>query len=190
MPLAAPTVVVKTLPVVIHQGGSGTSTTVLAMAGLVLALASIAWQAWSFRLSGSRVSVALRAGMRNASGSVVTAPAELTTAGMQLLQRQGFTQPALVVEVTNSGRSPTNVLSVKILYDNGAAYAETHYTPPLPCRVDAESEQTWYFDGTQISVYGQAMGQVLTSDKPLGIRGQVTIGGKKKPVVSKNRFAL
>lgn len=148
MVLAAPTVVVKPLPVVIHQGGSDTLTTVVAVAGLVLALASLAWQAWSFRLSGSRVSVALRAGMRNASGSGITAPGALTTAGMQLMQHQGFTQPVLAVEVTNSGRSPTNVLSVKILYDNGAAYAETHHTPSLPFRIDAESEQTWYFDGT------------------------------------------
>jgi hypothetical protein len=113
----------------------------------------------------------------------------MTASQMQGLAKQGFTDPVLAVEVTNSGRSPTNVVSASILYENGASYTETHFDPSLPFRLDAESEKTWYFSRAQVAAYAQAMHQVLGSG-PLSVRGSVAVGGKKKAIVSKNRVTL
>ena len=189
MLLGAITVVVKPVPVTVRET-SDISTTILAVLGVVLALASLAWQAWSFRQSGSRVSVDLRTG----SGTRRARPPSLRQRRLRLarcrgLAKQGFTDPVLAVEVTNSGRSPTNVVSVSILYENAASYTETHFDPSLPFRLDAESEKTWYFSRAQVAAYAQAMHQVLGSG-PLSVRGSVAVGGKKKAIVSKNRVTL
>ena len=132
------------LTVVVHTGGDPV-TTVLAVLGIVLALLSLAWQAVSFRLSGSRVTVELRTGMRNAI-SAVTTPALATPFHLDHLRAQGFTDRVLAVQVKNSGRSPTSVVSVDVRYVNGAIYTETAFEPRLPFRLEAESEQTWFFE--------------------------------------------
>jgi hypothetical protein len=130
---AAPAVVVKTLPVIVHTGGSDLTTTILATVGVVLAVASLVWQAWTFRLSGSRVSVRLRSGMRDlANTAAVTGPDHMSTDQELRLRTQGFTHPVLAVEVKNSGRSPTSVQSVSIQFANGAVYTESHFDPALP----------------------------------------------------------
>lgn len=77
---AALTIVVRTVPVVVHAGGSNITTTIVAAVGVVLAVVSLVWQAWTFRLSGSRVSVKLRSGMRDpANTAAVTGPDHVTT---------------------------------------------------------------------------------------------------------------
>jgi hypothetical protein len=181
---------VKTIPVVVDNG-SGLATTIIAVLGVVLALASLAWQAVSFRLTGSRVSVYLRGGMKHMSGvSAVTTPGPVTPGQIKMLQNQGFTVPVLAVEVKNSGRSPTNIVNIALLFGSGASYSETVFDPPLPFRLDAESEQTWYFDRGQIETYAKGLGQIFTSGNPLSIRGGATIGGKTAPVRSKNRITV
>lgn len=190
MSAAQPTIVVKTLPVVVHQGGSDMLTTVIAVAGLVLAVAALVWQTWSFRVSGSRVSVTIREGLIDAPGTqAVTAPDGATPSHLQSMRRQGFTNQVLAVEVMNSGRSPTNVKSVSVRYENGAAFTLTRVQPSMPFRLDAESDQTRYYDRGQITAYAQAMVQVLKS-APLHVQGQASVGGRKKPILSKSHIAL
>jgi hypothetical protein len=188
---AAPPVVVKTLPVIVHTGGTDLTTTILATVGVVLAVASLVWQAWTFRLSGSRVGVRLRSGMRDlANTAAVTGPDHMSTDQELRLRAQGFTHPVLAVEVKNSGRSPTSVQSVSIQFANGAVYTESHFDPALPFRLEAESERTWYFERGRIVTYAQAMGQVFSTCSPLTIRGSVSLGGREKPVLSKNQIDL
>jgi hypothetical protein len=189
MPYAV-TDLVKTIPVVVDNG-SGVATTIIAVFGVVLALASLAWQAVSFRLTGSRVSVYLRGGMKHMTGvSAVTTPGPVTPGQIKMLQNQGFTVPVLGVEVKNSGRSPTNIVNVALLFGNGASYSETVFDPPLPFRLDAESEQTWYFDRGQIETYAKGMGQIFTPGNPLNVRGSATIGGKTGPIRSKKHHRV
>jgi hypothetical protein len=51
---------------------------------------------------------------------------------------------------------------VAVVFGNGASYSDTLFEPPLPFRLEAESEQTWYFDRDQIEAYAKAMVQVFT----------------------------
>jgi hypothetical protein len=176
------------ITVVVHSGGGNPVTTILAVLGVVLALASLAWQAVSFRLSGSRVGVELRTGLKNEIAAV-TIPWSPPADQVDHLRAQGFTDRVLAVHVRNSGRSPTSVVSVALLYANGAVYSEMAVDPPLPFRLEAESEQTWFFDAEKIEGYANAMGKALVSGAPLTVRGSATLGGGKKPVVSANELA-
>jgi hypothetical protein len=186
----AVTVVVKTVPVIVG-GGSYSATTIIAVVGVVLALASLAWQAVSFRLSGSRVSVDLRPGMRHGTGTAaVTSPAPVFPGQMEMMQSQGFTDPVLAVEVRNAGRSATNIVNVAVLFSNGASYSDMVFNPPLPFRLEGESEQTWYFERGPVEAYAKAMGQVFKAGQVLTLRGMASIGGKTKPVVSKTSVGL
>jgi hypothetical protein len=108
--------------------------------------------------------------MRDQAGSVITGLVHTTTAQELDMRRQRFTHPVLAVAVNNSGRSPTSIQNVSILFDNGAAYSESRLDPALPFRLDAESEQTWFFDRGQIVTYAQAMGKVFSGPNPLVIR--------------------
>jgi len=145
------------VPVVIRESAD-LSTTILAVVGVVLALASLGWQAFSFYISGSRVAVDLRPGMTDPLGTTaVTSPGPISPAQLNTTQRQGFTRPTIAVEVRNSGRSPTNITSVSVAYDNGATYSETHLDPSLPFRLDAESEKTWYFETGRVAAYAEAV---------------------------------
>jgi hypothetical protein len=156
---SAVTVIVK--PV---AGGGDWATTLIAVVGLVLAVGSLIWQAASFRLSGSRVSVDIGEGARHVSGTaVVSAPGPALRNQMQAMVAQGFTDPVLAVEVRNRGRSPTNVLAVAVAFDNGASYSSTTFEPPLPFRLEAESEETWYFNRAEVLAAAVAMGQALSS---------------------------
>jgi hypothetical protein len=184
------TVVVKTLRVVV-PASSDALTTVIAVVGVFLALAALVWQTYSFRRSGSRVSTTLKPGMKHITGTAaITGPASMTSAQMQLMASQGYTTPVIAVEVRNSGRAPTNIVAVGLLFGNGAAYTETVLNPPVPFRLDAESEQTWYFDRSQLTAYGQGMAQIFKGKNPRSVRARVSVGGKAKPVLSQNGLAL
>jgi hypothetical protein len=181
--------VVHALTVVVHTGGDDLATTILATLGVALSLLSLAWQFVSFRLSGSRVSVVLRSGMRDGS-AVVTIPGTADPEHLKMVRAQGFTDPVLGVEVNNSGRSPTNIVSVSIVYPNGAAFTLTTVDPPLPFKLDAESEKTWYFSADEITTYARAMEQVFEGPAPLTVQGRAGIGGTGKFVVSDNTVTL
>ena len=53
---------------IVHDSGADPATLILASLGVGLALASLAWQAFSFRISGSRISVEILAGLGGVMG--------------------------------------------------------------------------------------------------------------------------
>jgi hypothetical protein len=59
----------------------------------------------------------------------------------------------------------------------------------LPLRLDAESEHTWYFDAREITTHGKAMAHVFGGAQ-FTVQTHVLIGGKTKPVKSKNKASL
>ena len=75
-------------------------TLVFAVLGLVLAVASLVWQFASFQLSGPRVRVRLREGLRDLQGVLIGPPAMYPNA---------VGEHVLAVEVVNSGRLPATV---------------------------------------------------------------------------------
>jgi hypothetical protein len=64
------------------------------------------------------------------------------------------------------------------------------FIPPLPFRLEAESEQTWFFEAHKIEAYAKAMGEALVSGKSLTLRASASLGGRKKAVVSNNEIRL
>ena len=171
---------------------SDLAATILGALGVVLALGALGWQAFTFFRSGSRVSVVLRAGATNGSYvlTVVGAPSEDQR---RAFQYQGLGAPVFAVEVINSGRGPTSVVSVDVLFDNGAVYTGAYVagSPALPFRMEGESEKMWYVDAAYIDSYAEAFQQFGNPPgQPQVVRGQVKLGGRSKPVISKNRITV
>jgi hypothetical protein len=177
--------------IVVSVHDSDFPTTVLAALGVVLALASLAWQAWSFVASGSRVKVYIRNGMSNGLAAM-TVPSEVTPAALNMLQQQGFTEPIIAVQVRNLGRSPTSVTKVGVRYDNGAVFTLTNGRPgnaDVPHRLDGESEKTWFFPANDIGAYAKGMNKMF-STPATSIQGLVDVGSREEPIVSQNSLSL
>jgi hypothetical protein len=155
---------------------------ILASLGVALALASLAWQAFSFRISGSRITTEIQAGLKGFMGGqlgVATLPPTAAPHEVELLRSQGFTEPVLAVRVVNTGRGSTSVASVDLLFDDGGAVGNTTHDPPLPFRLIGESEQSWYFDASFAVAYVSTMEQVKPTGKPHAVRGRVRLGSKR-----------
>src|SRR5262249_16707666 len=99
------TAVLATGPtVVVHVSGAGWPTLVLAVVGVVLSLLALAWQAYSFTRSGSRMKVELKRGLRS-QGAVVTFPANPPTCHVDEARTQGFTEPVSACRSAMADRS-------------------------------------------------------------------------------------
>jgi hypothetical protein len=183
MVAVSPVVVHTTVRTTVHT--TGLATTILAALGVLLALLSIAWQAWSFMRSGSRVSVVVHSGLWNATGAM-TVPGSPTEAMLQQMRAQGFREPALAIEVRNAGRGPTSVVKLAIHFGKGVTWTDFKFDPPLSFRLEGESEQTWLVDAP--SVVSAARALALTApDAPWTTgRARAWIGGREKPIESKN----
>ncbi len=190
---AAGPIVVHTGPIVVHTAPvvhtSDTATTVIAALGLLLALASLGWQAWTFRLSGSRVSVEIARGLKSETHAI-TMPATATAQQIEQMRSQGFTQPVLAVTVSNGGRGETSIASVDVLLPRGGGVSESVHEPPLPFRLPGESEQTWYFDARLAEGYVRVFDKQLPQDKPRTARGRVRLGGRRAAILSRNEVAI
>ena len=190
---AAGPIVMHSGPIVVHTAPvlytSDTATTVIAVLGLLFALASLGWQAWTFRLSGSRVRVEIARGLKSETHAV-TMPPTATAQQIEDVRSQGFTQRVLAVTVSNSGRGETSIASVDVLLPRGGGVSESVHEPPLPFRLVGESEQTWYFDARLADGYVRVFDEVLPKDKPPTARGRVRLGGREKPILSRNKVEL
>ncbi len=176
-------------PIILHTGD--TPTTVVAVVGLVLAALSFGWQAWSFSVSGSRVTVTVRAGVKR--GPVVATLANAPTrTEINTLVRQGFNEPVYGVSLHNRGRGPTSVRSVDLLFNDGGAVGLTRVEPQLPHRLEGESDQTWYFDAELARNYVVSVSTVRpwpTGRTPM-VRGRVQVGSRDGTVLSKNELPV
>jgi hypothetical protein len=167
------------------------AATILGALGVLLALGSLGWQAFTFFRSGSRVKVVLRMGASSGQAVVTTADAP-TASQLSSMQAQGFVMPVFGVDVLNAGRGPTSVVSVDVVFGHGGALGGAYVagSPDLPFRIDGESEQTWYLDAANVRAAAEAFEAVMKNGKPQFVRGRVRLGGKKKPVISKNRIRV
>lgn len=181
---ASPIVVHTTVHTTVHS--ADLATTILAGLGVVLALLSIAWQAWSFKRAGSRVSAVMRSGVRSATGAM-TVPGSPTSATLEQLRAQGYDEPVLAIEVRNAGRGPTSIVKLDLHFGKGVAWTDVTFDPPLPFRLDGESEQTWII-ANSLSAISAARAVVDNVEGVSGtIRARAWIGGREKPIESKNK---
>lgn len=125
-------------------------TLIVAILGIVLAGASLAWQAASFMLAGSRVRVKLRRGAlrRGASGGLarLAGPLDPSESDYEMMRQQGFTDDVLIAEVRNVGRMAVSVESVSLDAEDGWGFAHPGdpENPALPHRLEAGSRQSWH----------------------------------------------
>lgn len=180
-------IVVHASPVVVHTSPvvhvSDTATTVVAALGVLLAMASLGWQAWTFTRSGSRVTVAIARGLMGA-GHAITVPWDATPQQLAHMRSQGYTDRVYLVTASNSGRGETSVVSVDVLLPGGGSTTETRLEPPLPFRLAGQSEQTWHFDARLVEGYVRVFDELLSDDTPRTARGRVRLGGQADPILS------
>ncbi len=177
--------------IVVHvAGGTDWSTLVVAVLGVVLSLAALAWQAWSFFATGSRVKVKVRRGLLG-SGAVVSFPNDDVAEGdLKLAAEQGFTHPIYVVHVSNTGRGPTSITNVELVFSDEGALQTTTPDPELPHKLEGEHDVSWRFEASHVSAYAKTSRQVWPEKtKNLVVRGRVTLGSDRK-VTSKNALSV
>jgi hypothetical protein len=164
---------------------SDIATTIIAAFGLAFAVISLAWQAWSFRQQGSRVRAEIRSGMRGPQGYATRAGA-VPSEQLDRLREQGFTTPVIAVRVINAGRGATSVVSVDISYAGGFTFSNPGVGPNLPHRLEGEHEETWHFEGQQVTAVADALAATHLGGRTM--RASVAIAGRQKPILSKNEI--
>src|SRR3954451_16923534 len=125
------------------------SSLIVAIVGVTLASASLAWQAASFALSGHRVRVELRrGGIRRGPGGTarLAGPLSPSASQVQMMREQGFNDDLVIVEVRNVGRMAVSIESVSINADDdwGFSYLSDPENPSLPHRLEAGSKESWH----------------------------------------------
>jgi hypothetical protein len=125
-----------------------TAAFVIAVIGLALAALSLGWQLASFLLTGPRVKVRLREGVRSPlTGAAMIGPLSMyTERGREALEARGQTQHVLIVTVTNTGRVPTTVDGWSVSFGNRVEYSGPPgdpAAPPLPCRLEPHAGEHW-----------------------------------------------
>jgi hypothetical protein len=166
-----------------------TITLAIAAAGLALAALSLGWQAATFFLSGPRVRVELREGLRGPQGVMIAPPSVYTEAGLAALEHQGYTEPVLAVMAVNHGRLPTTVNSWLIKFGNSVTYGNPNdpRNPSLPHRLEPHTSVSWYapLDDLQ-KLQAEFVDQ---SDEAAGARAVVDLGNREN-VASKNMITV
>jgi hypothetical protein len=175
--------------VVVHVSGAGWPTLALALIGVLLSLLALAWQAYSFAVSGSRIRVELRRCL-GGDGAVATFPDDAPAWHFEQAAGQGLTEPLYAVKVNNSGRGGTSITGIELAFSDGGAVVLTGPDPPLPFRLDGEHEQTWYVEAGLAGAYASTSAQVWPEKaKDMTVQGRVTLGSSKT-VSSRNRLRV
>lgn len=133
-------------------------TLALAILGVVLAVASLAWQAWSWQHSGPVVKV-------RGTSSFLTTSSELW----------------LHVEATNTGRAPCTVEAWGVLVPPDGQIVQPNPWPisaPLPYRLESHASASWFMHQSELHQVSQQRGVPLSAMRPfVRIAGKGTISG-------------
>jgi hypothetical protein len=151
-------------------GSDGTTaldivTLVVAITGVALALGSLAWQAATFILSGSRARVKLRRGaiQRDALGRIVrvAGPLQPSARDLALMRSQGFTRDLLIVEVRNVGRLAVSVESATAEAEGGWGFAvlQDPENTALPFRLEPGAKESWHVDLAPLQMVADSEGK-------------------------------
>ncbi len=133
------------------MSGVDAVTLVLAILGFVLSVASLLWQFVSWRLSGPRVRVEMRVGATNGQ-RIGTVPVNASwRESLDFMAKQdNLLSRVLVAKIVNSGRQSTSVVNYSAAIDDAGmqvgVLAAPFGSPPLPHRLEAESQVSYYLD--------------------------------------------
>ncbi|MFF7985447.1 hypothetical protein ACFZDK_41125 [Streptomyces sp. NPDC007901] len=125
---------------------------VIALIGLIAAVASLVWQAVTFVLSGIRPQCKMMHGAINPGRQYATYPIVGRTLRLPgSVVAQGFTEEALFVTVHNAGRLPFSVKSWHLVLEGGVSTGVLNnpFGPALPHRLDVGEEATWAIEMSQ-----------------------------------------
>jgi len=131
----------------------------IAAAGLALGALSFGWQLATFLLSGPRVRVRFRVGLRGPDGVIVGRPeAVLFGDQRKRLESEGYSEPVFAVTAVNPGRLPTTIESWGIAFGHGAYFQNPGghaLGPALPHRLEPHTSATWYAPGDIMRVIAE-----------------------------------
>lgn len=177
-------------PIVVHvDSGTDWSTLAIAIIGTALAIAGLAWQWYSTMLTGARIKVEIRRGLRAVAG-VITFDDDTPDWQIDQARQQGYTDPVYAVRVNNTGRGETSITRVELEFSDAVALQLQGQSPPRPHRMIGESEAVWYFEGADVHAAAAASKAVWPDKaKNLTVRGKITLGSTKT-AISRNRLAV
>lgn len=137
--------IARTIVKVIQQPPKDTVTEVVAIIGLIAALASLAWQAGSYWLGGPRLKLELLWGYWD-GGNLMSAQIDHPTD--QMMAAQGMRTKLIGVRVTNRGRMAITVDQVMAQAESGVAFGSPGqaYNPQPKFRLEPHSSETWWVD--------------------------------------------
>lgn len=133
---------------------------------LVLAGLSLGWQVAQWLLSAGRPKATLVHGLADA-GQAFVGPVRRDGTGFDIadLQRQGITGSAVVgIQITNHGRAPVVVESVKLLPRGGVMQfmpIGERIGPDLPYKLEAGANATWYMTANHAATLVETSRDVL-----------------------------
>ncbi len=162
---------------------------VIAIVGVGLATLSLGWQAATFFLSGPRIKVNLREGLRGPLG-LMLAPASIYTAeGRAALERMGYTEQVVAVEAVNRGRLGATVNNWSVKFGNGAIYGNPSdmRNPQLPYRLEPHTSMTWCVPMDELHVLQESFADL--SEESRAARGTVDLPGRDA-VVSRDALLI
>jgi hypothetical protein len=148
---------------------------VLSAVALLVSGSAFGWQVLSWFLSGGRVKVNLLQGAVGREG-ILIAPS-MTAETMGQLRRQGYEDPAVIVEVHNAGRLPVYVQQWKLSTDQ-TDYLPTGgflHGPPLPHKIEAGERVSWALHGWQVDQLIAATRLLASNDELPEIVADVTL---------------
>jgi hypothetical protein len=152
------------------------ATFVIAVVGAMLAVASLAWQAYTFRMSGPRVKVALVIGA--VMGGHIAYNEARPGWRKTFNDFQGHpVMPFVGIKVVNIGRLPITVLSIRGMLDTGQKFGPIgggDLGKGLPYRLDSHDEEVW---GIPVPDVIAAISAVRTSANPKILSGRVELSG-------------
>ena len=142
----------------------------VAIAGVVLSLASLGWQAFTFWRSGHRARVELRAGAVGSGGTVLyvseKARNRFPMRSMALMAGQGFRSPVLTATIRNVGRQPVTVQQCSWKAgDMSLAQPRTTVGDSFPRRLEAGDQCLAIIDLTVITSILHASSAVLNDHR-------------------------
>ncbi len=154
----------------------------IALAGLLLALGALGWQAMTWLLSGPRVTVDMQIGGVGPGGLLLGPPGSDPIKWMGQFPPGAFTDPVVVAQVSNKGRMPVSIASVSAVFDLGVELKDLNNTfpsnPELPHRLEPYSDMTYLLPGVQVSAAASATASALGGRHDVGLL--VQLGGGKQ----------
>lgn len=151
-------------------------TLLIAVSGLALSVASLTWQVATHKLTGPRMRVEVKHGLRGPAAVISWEPHDPPSDVARHVS-DGFNKPVVVVTVRNVGRMAASVDSVNFSVGKVALQPDGAIEgPAMPHRIDAHDAAAWYVDAEPISRMAFAAHEALGGADPCETLVRLTTG--------------